>query len=144
MLKIPTSFTKVSQVLGTACTAQMLCLQFVPPTSASPILPGSLHPSKSVSLPSRIFALVTLPVENGLLQDTLLNDAGDLTRKAEVETRTQRRNIWVTTGEKGSGKNWETGIDIYSLLILHITFTVFIHFAHPYKEVHFETLCGQV
>ena len=31
-----------------------------------------------------------------------------------------------------------------TLLILHITFTVFIHFAHPYKEVHFETLCGQV
>ena len=120
MLKIPTSFTKVSQVLDTACTAQMLCLQFVPLTSASSILPGSLHPGKSVSLPSRIFALVTLSVEKGLLQDTLLNDVDDLTCKAEIETWTQRRNKWIATGKKGSGKNWATEIDIYSLLILHI------------------------
>ena len=120
MLKIPTSFTKASQVLNTAYMAQMLCLQFVPLTSASSILPGSLYPRKSVALPSRICALVTLSVEKGLLQDTLLNDVDDLTCKVEIETWTQRRNIWITTGKKGSGKNWEPGIDIHSLLILHI------------------------
>ena len=98
MLKIPTSFTKVSQVLDTACTAQMLCLQFVPLTSASSILPGSLHPGKSVSLPSRIFALVTPSVEKGLLQDTLLNDVDDLTCKAEIGTwRESRCNSRKTT-----------------------------------------------
>ena len=91
----------------------------VHPSDLSFFHPPWLPPPQHVSCPSKQ-NLITLFVEKGLLQGTLLNDVDDLTCKAEIETWTQRRNIWITTGKKGSGKNWETRIDIYSLLILRI------------------------
>ena len=41
--------------------------------------------------------------------------------KEEIETQTQRINIWIPRGEREEcGMNWETGIDVYTLLILYI------------------------
>ena len=34
--------------------------------------------------------------------------------KAEIETQTQRTNIWTPREEGGGGINWEIGIDIYA------------------------------
>ena len=34
--------------------------------------------------------------------------------KAEIETQMQRTNVWTPRGERGSGMNWEIGIDIYT------------------------------
>ena len=44
------------------------------------------------------------------------NGIDDLICKAEIETQIQRTNIWIPR-EKGEGdKNWEIGIDTYTLL----------------------------
>ena len=48
----------------------------------------------------------------------LENGTDDLICKAETETQTQRRNIQIR-GKTGDGRKWETGIDIYTLLILY-------------------------
>ena len=45
------------------------------------------------------------------------NGIDDLICKAEIETQTQRTNIWISVGKGGY---WEVGIDIYTLLILCI------------------------
>ena len=36
--------------------------------------------------------------------------------KAEIETQTQRTNVWTPRGERGGGINWEIGIEIYTLI----------------------------
>ena len=36
--------------------------------------------------------------------------------KAEIETQTQRTNVWMPRGERAGGMGWEIGIDIYTLL----------------------------
>ena len=38
---------------------------------------------------------------------------------AEIVTHMQRTNVWTPRSD-GGGMNWETGIDIYTLLILCI------------------------
>ena len=49
------------------------------------------------------------------------NSIDDLICKAEIETQTQRTNVWTPRGERGGGgMNWEIGIDIYTLSILCI------------------------
>ena len=41
--------------------------------------------------------------------------------KAEIETQTYRINIWIPRGGREKhGMNWETGIDVYTLLLLYI------------------------
>ena len=41
--------------------------------------------------------------------------------KAEIKTQTYRINIWIPRWEREEyGMNWETGIDVYTLLILYI------------------------
>ena len=36
--------------------------------------------------------------------------------KAEIQTQTQRTNIWAPRGERENGINWEIGIDIYTTM----------------------------
>ena len=45
--------------------------------------------------------------------------------KAEIEILIQRTNVWLSgyQGEEGGGRNWEIGIDTYTLLILCIKYT---------------------
>ena len=38
--------------------------------------------------------------------------------KAEMETQMQRTNVWTPREERGSGMNWEIGIDIYTLICI--------------------------
>ena len=38
--------------------------------------------------------------------------------KAETETQMQRINVQTSRQKRGSGMNWETGIDIYTLLCI--------------------------
>ena len=44
--------------------------------------------------------------------------------RAEIETQMQRTNIWTPRGERGgaggggAGMNWETGIDMYTLICI--------------------------
>ena len=45
----------------------------------------------------------------------------DLTQKADIETQTQRTNIWIPRGEVGGGMNWEIWIDIYTIDTMHKT-----------------------
>ena len=45
----------------------------------------------------------------------------DLIYKAEIETR-RREQMYGYQGGKGSGINWDIGIDIYTLLILCIKY----------------------
>ena len=40
----------------------------------------------------------------------------ELIYKTEVEAQMQKTNLWLP-GDKGGGINWETGTDIYTLLI---------------------------
>ena len=47
-------------------------------------------------------------------------DIDDLICKAKRETQTQRTNVWIPRGKRGGRRNWEIGIDIYTLLILYI------------------------
>ena len=44
----------------------------------------------------------------------------DLIYKAEIETQTLRTNIWIPRVKGRDGMNGDTGIDIYTLLILCI------------------------
>ena len=44
------------------------------------------------------------------------NDIDETICKAERETQTQRKKVWTPTGGRGIGKNWETGIDMDTLL----------------------------
>ena len=44
----------------------------------------------------------------------------DLIYKAEIETQTVRTNIWIPRVKGRDGMNGDTGIDIYTLLILCI------------------------
>ena len=47
------------------------------------------------------------------------NGIDDLICKAEIETQKQRTNVWIPRGKRGAaGRNWEIGIDMYTLLIL--------------------------
>ena len=48
------------------------------------------------------------------------NGIDHLIGKAEIETQTQKTNVWTPREEGGVGMNWEIGIDIYTLLILYI------------------------
>ena len=48
------------------------------------------------------------------------NGIDDLICKAEIETQTQRTNIWIPRGKREGERNWETGTDTYTLLILCI------------------------
>ena len=52
--------------------------------------------------------------ENGI-------DAGidDPVCKAKIETQIQRKNVWTARRER-QGMNWETGVDVYTLLMLGI------------------------
>ena len=44
----------------------------------------------------------------------------NLIYKAEIETQTQRINVWIPSGESGDRRNWETGIYIrFTLLFSH-------------------------
>ena len=45
-------------------------------------------------------------------------DIEDPIYKAEIETPTQRTNIWISKGKEGDGMNWETGLDVYTLLFI--------------------------
>ena len=38
--------------------------------------------------------------------------------KAEIEKQTERISIWILRRESGGGMNWETGVDIYTLLCI--------------------------
>ena len=49
---------------------------------------------------------------------TQKNCIDDLICKAEIETQTQRTNVWIPRGKRGDGRNWEIGIDIYTLLCI--------------------------
>ena len=51
------------------------------------------------------------------------NGIGYLSCKAETETQTQRTNVWIPRGKRSGGRNWQTGIDTYTLLILCIKWT---------------------
>ena len=46
------------------------------------------------------------------------NGIGGLICKVEIETQTQRTNVWIARGNGKSGRNWEVPTDIYTLLIL--------------------------
>ena len=46
------------------------------------------------------------------------NGIDDLICKTEIETKTQRTNVWTPKGRRGGEMNWEIGIDIYTPLIL--------------------------
>ena len=46
------------------------------------------------------------------------NGTDELVFRAEIETQMQRTNVWTPKGERGSGKNQETGIDIYTLICI--------------------------
>ena len=46
------------------------------------------------------------------------NGTDELICKAETETQMQRTNVWVLRGEGENGKNWEIGINIYTLLYI--------------------------
>ena len=48
------------------------------------------------------------------------NGTDDLICKVETETQMQRTNVWVLRMKEGGGRNWETGIETYALLILCI------------------------
>ena len=48
------------------------------------------------------------------------NGTDDLICKVETETQTQRTNVWVPRMKEAGGRNWETGIETYTLLILCI------------------------
>ena len=43
-----------------------------------------------------------------------MDDADELICKAEIETQTERMDIWIPEGE-GRGRNCETGTDIDTL-----------------------------
>ena len=45
---------------------------------------------------------------------------GDLICKGEIETQRERTNIWMPRGRRMCGRNWETGSDTYTLLILRV------------------------
>ena len=40
--------------------------------------------------------------------------------KAEIKTLIQRANVWIPGRGREGGRNWEIGVDIYTLLILYI------------------------
>ena len=44
------------------------------------------------------------------------NDTDELTCKTEIETQTQRTNVWIPKGEGHGGINGEIGTDIYTSL----------------------------
>ena len=46
------------------------------------------------------------------------NDTDELICNAEIETQTQRTNIWIPRVEGQGGMNWKIGIDIYTLLCI--------------------------
>ena len=51
------------------------------------------------------------------------NDTDEPVCKAEIETHMQRTNVWTPRGESevgggGGGMNWETEIDIYTLICI--------------------------
>ena len=50
------------------------------------------------------------------------NGTDELVCRAERETQMQRTNVWTLRGEVagggGGGMNWETGIDIYTLICI--------------------------
>ena len=46
----------------------------------------------------------------------LENGTDELVFKAVIETQMQRTNVWTPMGEKG--RNWEIGIDIYTLICI--------------------------
>ena len=35
--------------------------------------------------------------------------------KAEIETQRQRTDAWIPRGKEEDGRNWEIGIDIYTI-----------------------------
>ena len=43
------------------------------------------------------------------------NGTDETVCKAEIDTQTQRTNVWTPSGERGGGMDWEIGIDIYTL-----------------------------
>ena len=51
------------------------------------------------------------------------NGTDELVCRAEIETQTQRKNVWTPRGETaGSGDvgvmNWEIGIDMYTVMCI--------------------------
>ena len=59
------------------------------------------------------------------------NGTDEYIDKAEIETKMQRINVWLPSGEEKCSINWETGIDIYTSSIYTHTNTVCAnHFSH--------------
>ena len=54
--------------------------------------------------------------------ETQKNGTDEPVCRAEIETQMQRTNVWTARGESGRGggdvMNWETGIDIYTLICM--------------------------
>ena len=48
------------------------------------------------------------------------NGIDELMCQVEIETQPQRKNVWIPRGKGGGRRNWEIGIDTYTLLILCI------------------------
>ena len=46
------------------------------------------------------------------------NGADELICKAEMETQMYTTNLWLPSGGREVGMNWEIGIDIYTLLCI--------------------------
>ena len=51
---------------------------------------------------------------------TQKNGTDEPVYKAEIETQTQRTNIWTPRGERGGGMKWEIGIDIYMYTCIYV------------------------
>ena len=50
-----------------------------------------------------------------LYVDSKKTSTNELIYKTKIQSQTQKTNLW---GEVGGGINWETGIDIYTLLYI--------------------------
>ena len=48
----------------------------------------------------------------------LKNDTSELIYKTEIDSQTEKTNLWLPKGKKGEGINWEFGIDRYTLLYI--------------------------
>ena len=70
------------------------------------VFPGLVHP---LSINSKVLPAV-------YSEYSVLLRTDEPIYKAEIEKQTERINIWILRRESGGGMNWETGVDLYTLL----------------------------